>query len=137
MFDKILLAVDTSPHSEKAIDATTKLANMSGGEVLVFHVRAYLAARGGHVDLDLGEEDANIAVDVAQRLQSVGIRATGTRVAAYHGDTGWKIVQAAQEAQADVIVMGSRGHSEIPSLLLGSVAHKVIHLATGPVLVVR
>ena len=137
MFDKILLAVDDSPHSGKAIAAATDLAKLSGGEVLVFHVRAFLAARGGHLDVDLREEDANIAENVAATMQSEGIKATGTRVAAYHGDTGWRIVRAAQEAHADVIVMGSRGHSEIPSLLLGSVAHKVVHLATGPVLVVR
>ena len=137
MFDKVLLAVDSSEHSTKAVAAAVEIAKMSGGEVLVFHVRAFLAARGGQLDVDLREEDSNIAEDVAQSLQAEGIRATGTRVAAYHGDTGMKIVEAAQQAHADVIVMGSRGHSDIPSFLLGSVAHKVIHLATGPVLVVR
>ncbi len=137
MFATILLAVDTSAQSTKAIETATELAQTTKGEVLVFHVRPLLRGRTGQVDVDLREEDGNVAEDVAQRLQDLGIKAIGRRVAAYHGDTAWKIVEAAQESGADVIVMGSRGHSEIPSLLLGSVAHKVLHLATGPVLVVR
>ena len=137
MFSKILLAVDTSPHSANAIETATELARLSRGEVLVFHVRVYLPARGGQFDVDLGEEDSNIADVVAERLQGAGIAATSSRVAAYHGDTAKEIVAAAQEQQTDVIVMGSRGHSDIPSLLLGSVTHKVLHLATVPVLVVR
>jgi nucleotide-binding universal stress UspA family protein len=38
---------------------------------------------------------------------------------------------------ADVIVMGSRGRGDLAGLVLGSTAHKVIHLADRPVLVVR
>jgi nucleotide-binding universal stress UspA family protein len=137
MFNKILLAVDSSPHSTKAIETATQLAKLTNGEVLVYHVRALLAGRTGQVDVDLREQDDNIAEDIAGRLQELGIKASGSRVAAYHGDTALRIVQAAHDTKADIIVMGSRGHSEIPSVLLGSVTHKVLHLATGPVLVVR
>jgi uncharacterized protein len=47
------------------------------------------------------------------------------------------IVEAAREHQAGVIVMGSHGRGDFTALLLGSVAHKVIHLADRPVLVAR
>jgi nucleotide-binding universal stress UspA family protein len=137
MFQKILLAVDSSPQSTKAVDAATELARQSSGEVLVYHVRALLTGRAGHVDVDLREQDDNIAEDVARTLQQRGVKATGSRVAAYYGDIATRIVEAAQDIGADVIVMGSRGHSDLPSLLLGSVTHKVLHLANGPVLVVR
>jgi len=43
----------------------------------------------------------------------------------------------AREHDAGVIVMGSRGRSDLAGLVLGSTAHKVIHLADRPVLVVR
>lgn len=137
MFDKILLAIDNSQHSSKAVQKTVELAKMTNGEVLVFHVRELLAGRAAGLDVDLTEEDRNIAEDTAKSLQELGIKASGSRIAAYHGHVAARIVEAARDSNADVIVLGSRGHSDIPSLLLGSVAHKVVHLATCPVLIVR
>jgi len=46
-------------------------------------------------------------------------------------------VTEAQERGADVIVMGSRGRGDLAGLVLGSTAHKVIHLADRQVMVVR
>jgi len=48
-----------------------------------------------------------------------------------------EIVQDAKELDVDVIVMGSRGRGDLAGLVLGSTAHKVIHLTDRPVLVVR
>jgi nucleotide-binding universal stress UspA family protein len=137
MFANILLAVDNSQRSRKAVSTATDLARSTGGAVHVFHVRPLLtASRGGPQDVDLSELERNVAEDVCRELQSTGIEATFSRVASYHGDTGHKIVEAANDRGVDLIVVGSRGHSEIPSLLLGSVAHKVVHLASCPVLIV-
>ena len=47
------------------------------------------------------------------------------------------IVAAAGDHEGGMIVLGSRGRGDLTALLLGSVAHKVIHLADRPVLVVR
>ena len=47
------------------------------------------------------------------------------------------VVETAHDHGAGVIVLGSRGHGDLSALLLGSVAHKVIHLADRPVLVAR
>jgi nucleotide-binding universal stress UspA family protein len=47
------------------------------------------------------------------------------------------IVEAARDHGAGVIVVGSRGRGDLSALLLGSVAHQVIHLADRPVLVAR
>jgi len=47
------------------------------------------------------------------------------------------IVESAREHDVDVIVMGSRGRSDLAGLVLGSTAHKVIHMSDKPVLVVR
>ena len=48
-----------------------------------------------------------------------------------------EIVEDAKSLDAGVIVMGSRGRGDLAGLVLGSTAHKVIHLADRPVLVVR
>jgi nucleotide-binding universal stress UspA family protein len=138
MFEKILLAVDTSEHSRKAITTAAELAKTVSGEVHVFHVRPLVAAgRGGLFDVDLTEQEHNVAEEVCRELEEAGITATAQRIAGYHGDTGRMIVRAADEKDSDLIVIGTRGHSEIPSVLLGSVAHKVVHLADRPVLIVR
>jgi len=48
-----------------------------------------------------------------------------------------EIVNDAKEHDADVIVMGSRGRGDLAGIVLGSTAHKVIHLTDRPVLIVR
>jgi nucleotide-binding universal stress UspA family protein len=56
---------------------------------------------------------------------------------AIYGQAAHQIVAAARARDAGVIVMGSRGRSDLTALVLGSTAHKVIHLSDRPVLVVR
>src|SRR5271165_3819446 len=53
------------------------------------------------------------------------------------GDPAQEIIAAAGDRQADLIIVGSRGHGRLAGLLLGSVAHKVISLAPCPTVVVR
>jgi nucleotide-binding universal stress UspA family protein len=54
-----------------------------------------------------------------------------------YGRAAREIVAAAGAHGADVIVMGSRGRSDVAGFVLGSTAHKVVHLSDRPVLVVR
>ena len=58
-------------------------------------------------------------------------------VRAFVGNVAKTIVEAARDHGAGVIVLGSRGRGDLTALLLGSVAHKVIHLADRPVLITR
>jgi nucleotide-binding universal stress UspA family protein len=53
------------------------------------------------------------------------------------GDPAREIITAAKDRQADLIVVGNRGHGRLTGLLLGCVAQKVISLAHCPVVVVR
>jgi nucleotide-binding universal stress UspA family protein len=54
-----------------------------------------------------------------------------------YGRAARVILELASAEGADVIVLGSRGLSDLAGLVLGSVTHKVLHLAHCPVLVVR
>ncbi|MDH3239110.1 MAG: universal stress protein [Alphaproteobacteria bacterium] len=53
------------------------------------------------------------------------------------GDAAEEIVAAAETAKADLIVIGSRGLSDLEGLVMGSVSHKVIHLAKCPCVTVK
>ena len=52
------------------------------------------------------------------------------------GGPGRAIADIADGAGADLIVVGTRGHSSIPGVILGSVAHRLLHIAGRPVLAV-
>jgi nucleotide-binding universal stress UspA family protein len=136
MFKKILLAVDGSESSTKAVDEVEDLARALGSEVLVFHLREMLAVTGGPVDVDVTEDDTDVAADVAATLKERGINATSLRRKEYYRRTAQEIVVQAHDYGAELIVMGSRGHSGLPGLLLGSVTQKVLSFADIPVLVI-
>jgi nucleotide-binding universal stress UspA family protein len=53
------------------------------------------------------------------------------------GPAGKVIPDAARIEQADLIIMGSRGRSDLGGLILGSVTHRVLHAAECPVMVIR
>jgi nucleotide-binding universal stress UspA family protein len=138
MFGIILLAVDGSPHAELAAKLTQRLAIDGGDEVVVLHVTEIMPMRGGtSVELDGRREGDEAATRYGNQLEQAGIptKVELDRARAGHGAA--VIVEAAREYQAGVIVMGSRGRGDLSALLLGSVAHKVLHLTDRPVLIAR
>jgi len=71
------------------------------------------------------------------RLDGLGAKARPEVTHALDGYVGRVIADVADQQGAGLIVMGSRSRSDLGALLLSSVAHKVLHLATCPVLVAR
>lgn len=135
MFKSILLAVDGSEHSNKAVDAVRDLAQQSDSDLLVLHVRERLVTRRGVSETAI--EDAGVAMDLAESLKSDGIKARAEEPLVPHGQIAQEIARVAEAVKPDVIAMGSRGLSDVGGFFLGSVTHKVLHLARCPVLVVR
>jgi nucleotide-binding universal stress UspA family protein len=136
MFGTILLAVDSSPQAERAGALATKLAAATGDEVVVVHATEVMAVRGGGtVDLAGDQDGVQAAERQVKELEAAGVRARLVLERAFAGQVAPRIVEAAEEHGAGLIVMGSRGRSDLTSLLLGSVAHKVLHLSDRPVLV--
>jgi nucleotide-binding universal stress UspA family protein len=69
------------------------------------------------------------------REGGIDVRGEVRRVSS--GSTPEQIVKVAKESEAELIILGSRGMTELKSLLLGGVANKVVHHAKCPVLLVR
>jgi nucleotide-binding universal stress UspA family protein len=139
MYEKILVAVDHSDVTPRVLEATRGLAALANGEVWVIHVREHeTTGRKGPLTSRESTDEAGAKVTGAvEALSQAGIKAHGVIREAVFGHAAREIVDEAKEHGADTIVMGSRGRGDLAGLLLGSTAHKVIHLADRPVLVVR
>ena len=139
MYERLLVAVDHSPSTERVLAAARDLASLSGGEVWVLHLREreILPPRGGTSVTETSDE-AQASVDAAvAELTEAGIKAQGVVKNTLYGHAAREIIEDAKTHDVGAIIMGSRGHSDLVGLVLGSTAHKVIHLADRPVLVVR
>lgn len=135
MYGKIMVALDGSDGSTRALAHAKEIALQSGAEVTVVHIDERLAAKG---DLPHpGEEEIRekVKAQVAE-LEAAGIKADLQQRTISLGGAGSAIAEAAAGAGADLIVVGTRGHSSIPGLLLGSVAHRLLSVAGRPVLAI-
>ena len=138
MYDRILLAVDNSEISERAVLAARDLAALSNGEVWVLHLREREPGTKTMSMMDETTDEANAAVTEAlEVLTQAGVKAQGEVRNTIYGYAAREIVSDAKYHDADVIVMGSRGRGNLTGFILGSTAHKVIHLTDRPVLVIR
>ena len=139
MYDKILVAVDHSEISDRAVLAARDLAVLSKGEVWVLHLREReVAVKTGVAMTTESADEANAAVSAAvEVLTEVGVKAHGDIRTTLFGYAAREIVDDAIEHDADLIVMGSRGRSDLVGFILGSTAHKVMHLTDRPVLIVK
>jgi len=137
MYDRLLVAVDDSEVSGRVIAAAKDMASLSKGKVWVLHVREREFGRLGLTPTEPDEEVRQAVREGVDALIQAGIDAQGEVREAVFGQAAREIVNDAKKHDAGIIIMGSRGRSELTSLVLGSTAHKVIHLTDRPVLVVR
>ena len=137
MFEKILLGVDGSDESNRAMHVAMELARLSHGEVLVVHVHQKELTSRDTVDIEPRYEAEQLTDATLDVIGKAGIKARSElRVSGFMGAPK-EILDAAGHFGADVIVLGSRGLGDWSGLMLGSVTHRVIHYAKCPVLVVR
>ena len=138
MYERLLVAVDHSEITERVLAAARDLASLSKGEVWVLHLREReVIAQMGRVPSESATEAEAAVSDAVDALTKAGLTAHGEVRDTTFGHAAREIIEDAREHDAGVIVMGSRGRGDIAGLVLGSTAHKVIHLADRPVLVVR
>ena len=138
MYDRLLVAVDHSEVSPRVIDAAKNLAMLSKGKVWVLHLlEKEVIAQMGDVPSESDAEADEAVKEGVDLLRQAGIEAVGEVRSTTFGHAAREIVADAKEHDAGVIIMGSRGRGDFAGALLGSTAHKVIHLADRPVMVIR
>lgn len=135
MFKRILLAVDGSPAIDRSIPVVQHLARIEQAEVLVLHTyelpERYAGYRGYDSLLDQYHIVAKSLVDdAAKQLREANIPVQSE---ARIGPSAETIIATAAEYDADMIVMGTRGRSNIQEIL-GSVSAQVLRMARCPVL---
>ena len=137
----IVIATDGSPTGSDAVSFGLGLAADRHSEVFVVHVVPRfdvvptiafgLPAARSHV---LGAAERSVLDDAVALSIESGV---GVQTKLLEGDVVDEIVAFADVVDADLIVLGSRGHGALASAALGSVSQGVLHEARRPVLVVR
>ena len=140
---KILIAVDGSSHSQKAIEYLARHRKMfvDGNDLVLVHVCIGVP---GHVARHLSkgviseyytEETAKVIDPVKALLANHGI--TNYTIDQRHGHAAEEILKAAEAAKVDLLVMGTHGHGIFGRALMGSVATKVVAETDISVLLVQ
>ncbi|MBO0744658.1 MAG: universal stress protein [Candidatus Dormibacteraeota bacterium] len=147
MFEHIVAAIDDDTiRRGRVIDATRQLATaLKTPKVVVAHIREVerpvagrpTAVVASSTPLALEDEAMARAIvdDAVGTLQHAGVQATGV-VREGGGQTAKELLNVVEENEADLIVIGNRG-VHVTDLLLGSVAHRIVHGAPCPVLLIR
>jgi len=133
MIRKILVATDDSDHARKAVEYASDIALKYNAMVYLIHVSSpppffdYSEAILGPLKDRIEKAGEEILKRAERRVREKGVERVQTFLA--NGNPADEILQYAEENNVDMILLGSRGTSQIGMLILGSVAHKVCNLA--------
>lgn len=149
MFKTVVVALDGSEHADRALQTVTKLVKDGAAETIhllnvvpprasemVLSAESYIEIEHAYVatlgyETDLGRE---LLARASQKLKASGAKWLHEHVVS--GDPAKRIVDLAEEVDADLIVMGRRGLGGFTGALLGSITHRVQHESQTAVLTV-
>jgi nucleotide-binding universal stress UspA family protein len=146
MFSKILLASDGSDCAMKAAQAAAEMAKRFQASLTVIYVYTIpvmpspvIGMPGGGIDSTAFSRYADEVQNAVARRTGRVLEEAGVEYTIRHevGHPAEVIVRVAEEEGHDLIVIGSRGLSEIKSFFMGSVSDRVCHHAHCPVLIVK
>lgn len=139
MFKAVMWATDGSDAADQALPLASTLAQEGGGELLALHCEEWTepfrtgGAYAAHPNQD--ELKAKVEGQVAEISKS-GVAARLEVTDAPIGGAAHAIAEVAESRGADVIAVGTRGHTPLSGLLLGSVTQRLLQIAPCPVLAV-
>lgn len=142
MYTRILVPVDGSETSGKALAAALQMARESGGRVRLLHAfdeLAYLpmSGYGGNVFEMAREKAGKILNDGLKAAEDAGVPAESQLLEVPGRRFGDVVADEARNWKADLIVIGAHGRRGLDRLVLGSGAEQVTRMAPVPVLTIR
>jgi len=145
-YHQILVPVDGSPTSEKALDEAIRLAQLTGARLRLVHVVDELSYVNGfepamnylnEIIPLMREAGEKLLAHDRQKALNKGVGADVVLIVEGPGRICDHVAEQARRARADLIVVGSHGRRGIGRVLLGSDAEQIVRHAPVPVLVVR
>ena len=141
MFSRILVPVDGSDNSYRALDAALLLSEKLGAKATAIHVMEELP-----VSYVVSEKLLREIVDAYKRENQLTLskcseiatkKGLTIKTKLLQGNPGSTILDFCEKEKYDIIIMGSRGMGKFKELVLGSVSSKVLHHSSCPVLIIR
>jgi nucleotide-binding universal stress UspA family protein len=137
VFKVVVLGLDGSDFSDRAIPVATELAQKDGGRIEVVHVRELMVGRAGGYPVNPNEDELETKVrQQVEQLNSAGVKTKLHLITTAGQGPARAIADVADEVDADLIAVGTRGHAPVAGLLLGSVTQRLLHISSRPVLAV-
>jgi len=144
LFSRILVGLDGSDYSLRALDFAIDLAKKYQSQLVLVHVvmRQIYAINppeagilaGTAIVRELETEGKTILTQGEEKVKAQGLP---VEARLRQGVPAEELLRAAADEKADLMVLGSRGLSQVRAFLLGSVSDKVSHHAKCPILIVR
>jgi nucleotide-binding universal stress UspA family protein len=144
LFSRILVGLDGSDYSLRALDFAIDLAKKYQSQLVLVHVvmRQIYAINppeagilaGTAIVRELETEGKTILTQGEEKVKAQGLP---VEARLRQGVPAEELLRAAADEKADLMVLGSRGLSQVRAFLLGSVSDKVSHHAKCPTLIVR
>jgi nucleotide-binding universal stress UspA family protein len=138
-FDRILVAIDGSQGGQHALAKALELARLTGALLTALTVEGPLpayAATIGEVDEVRREKDSFFGAVAASAYEQAEAAGVELEVEVRPGHAAELITRYAREMEADLVVVGHKGHF-LNDYLLGSTADRVAHHAHCPVMIVK
>lgn len=148
---KVLIALDYDPTAQKIAEEGYNLAKTMKAEVILLHVISdpiYYAARDyspimgfeGYLGVEPDELEAEKILKQASteflEKSKHHLGDNKIQIMVKEGDFAYSILEAAQESNADLIVMGSHSRKWLENIVMGSVTEKVLHHTSIPLLII-
>jgi nucleotide-binding universal stress UspA family protein len=144
MFKHILVPLDGSRRAEQALPVAARLAQASGGTLVLLRVVSMANQFASYVAMEpiITQREIDIQLEEAKDYlshltHSSALQGVYTKTLVFFGQPAVNILSVVDSQKIDLIVMCSHGYTGMTRWLMGSVAEKVAHYAPVPVLVLR